>query len=83
MAILRFLKSTILRWGRQTHGQDLIEYALLAAFISLAAYGAATQLGGSLNSWYAAFSNDVAEKEKKSNCSPSGMAHSQGKCHGG
>lgn len=71
------------RWLRQTHAQDLIEYALLSAFISLAAYGAVAQLGGSLNTWYAAFSGDIAEKEKKSNCSASGMAHSQGKCHGG
>jgi Flp pilus assembly pilin Flp len=77
------LHTWLRRWLRQTHGQDLIEYAMPAAFISLAAYGAAGQLGGSLDGWYSAFSRDVAEKEKKSNCSPSGMAHSQGKCHGG
>lgn len=53
---------------------------MLAAFISLAAFGAANLLGGSLNSWYDAFSVDV---EKKSNCSAMGMAKSQGKCHGG
>ncbi len=32
------------------HGQDLIEYALLAGFISLVAVLAITQVGGGVNS---------------------------------
>ena len=34
------------------HGQDLIEYALLAGFISLVAVLAITQVGGGVNSVY-------------------------------
>ena len=33
-------------------GQDLIEYALLAAFVSLVAIVGATSLGTALNNWY-------------------------------
>ena len=80
---MRVPVSLMRRFLRQTHGQDLMEYALLAAFISLAACAAATGLGGSLNAWYDAFGSEVAEKEHQSNCSPSGIAHSQGRCVSG
>lgn len=33
-------------------GQDLIEYALLAAFVSLIAIAAITSIGSQVNSWY-------------------------------
>jgi Flp pilus assembly pilin Flp len=33
-------------------GQDLIEYALLAAFISIIAVAAITSIGLQVNSWY-------------------------------
>lgn len=64
---------------RETRGQDLIEYALLAAFISLVAYVGAGQLGGAFNDWYAS----MAFQQKKSQCSAQGMIASGGKCHGG
>lgn len=40
-------------------GQDLIEYALLATFVSLVAIVGATALGLSLDSWYSAVSGEV------------------------
>ena len=77
------------RWLRQTRGQDLIEYALLAAFISVTALAAASALGTSVNGWYDAISGVIGGEEessgsgKGSNCSATGMIASQGKCHGG
>ncbi len=46
------MKKLFVRLFVQDEGQDLIEYALLAAFVSLVAAGGATILGGSLNTWY-------------------------------
>jgi Flp pilus assembly pilin Flp len=40
-------------------GQDLIEYGLLAAFISLVVIGAIETMGGALNSAYVSFSEDI------------------------
>jgi pilus assembly protein Flp/PilA len=40
------------RLVRDEQGQDLIEYALLATFVSLVAIAGATALGTSLNNWY-------------------------------
>ena len=40
-------------------GQDLIEYALLGGFVSLAAIAGATALGVSLNDWYNAVATTV------------------------
>ena len=40
------------RFIRDDQGQDLIEYALLGAFVSLAAVAGATVLGTGLNAWY-------------------------------
>ena len=73
------LRPLVRRWLRLTHGQNLIEYALIAAFVSLAAFTAASGLGGSINDWYNAFGGDVAAK---SNCSEKGIAHSGGTCSG-
>jgi Flp pilus assembly pilin Flp len=42
----------ITRFIRDDQGQDLIEYALLGAFVSLAAVAGATILGNGLNNWY-------------------------------
>jgi pilus assembly protein Flp/PilA len=36
------------RFVREAHGQDLIEYALLAGLISLASIAAITTLGGNI-----------------------------------
>ena len=40
-------------------GQDLIEYALLGAFVSLAATAGATILGTGLNNWYRDLGNAI------------------------
>ena len=36
-------------------GQDLIEYALLAAFISIIAVSAITSIGAQVNTWYSSY----------------------------
>ena len=46
------MKNLIVRFVREEEGQDLIEYALLAAFISLAAVLAIQQLGTAVNNVY-------------------------------
>ncbi len=43
----------IKRWLNDETGQDLIEYALLATFISLAAVVAIQSVGPVLQNWYA------------------------------
>lgn len=42
-------RSAFRRLGRGTEGQDLIEYAMLAALVSLIAVGAVTAVGASVN----------------------------------
>jgi pilus assembly protein Flp/PilA len=44
---------------REDAGQDLIEYALLAAFISIVAIAAITSIGGSVNMWYTGFDAQI------------------------
>lgn len=44
----------------QEEGQDLIEYALIAGLLALAAVAALTALGGSIQSMWEALSNAVA-----------------------
>lgn len=68
---------------RRNQGQDLIEYAFVAAFIALMAIAGASSLGVSLNDWFDALTATVGGNEKKSNCSGQGMISSGGKCHGG
>ena len=46
------MKNLFNRFVREDQGQDLIEYALLAAFVSLVAAAGATILGTGLNNWY-------------------------------
>ena len=46
------LKALALRLIHDEEGQDLIEYALLATFVSLVAIIAAQALGGALSTWY-------------------------------
>jgi pilus assembly protein Flp/PilA len=46
------MKNLLVRFVREDEGQDLIEYALLAAFISLAAVAAITALGTAVNNVY-------------------------------
>ena len=52
------MKNLFNRFVREDQGQDLIEYALLAAFVSLAAAVGATALGTALNGWF----DEVATK---------------------
>ena len=86
------IRALVRRWFRESHAQDLIEYAILAAFIGLAAYGAMPRLSASLDSWYSVIGDFIGGGEepsdegggtgKTSNCSATGMAKSKGKCHG-
>lgn len=46
------MKSLIVRFVREDAGQDLIEYALLAGFISLVAVVAITNVGTGVNTVY-------------------------------
>ena len=46
------MKNLIARFVRDEQGQDLIEYALLGSFVSLAAYAGATYLGDKYNTWF-------------------------------
>jgi pilus assembly protein Flp/PilA len=53
------MQKLIVRFVREEDGQDLIEYALIATFVSLVAAAGATALGTSLNGWYSAVSGSV------------------------
>lgn len=53
------MKNLIVRFVREEEGQDLIEYALLAAFISLAAVLAIQGLGTAVNSVYNTISSTL------------------------
>jgi pilus assembly protein Flp/PilA len=53
------LKNLVAQFVKDDQGQDLIEYALLATFVSLVAIAGATLLGTALNNWYDAVSDRV------------------------
>ncbi|HEX5109972.1 MAG TPA: Flp family type IVb pilin [Vicinamibacterales bacterium] len=53
------MKNLIARFVRDEQGQDLIEYALLGSFVSLAAYAGATYLGEKYNTWFTAVGDSV------------------------
>ena len=53
------MSSLSMRFIRQTEGQDLIEYALLAALIALAAVAAMTNLGGAINTKFDSVSTSL------------------------
>jgi pilus assembly protein Flp/PilA len=53
------MTNIVTRFVREEQGQDLIEYALIATFVSLVAAAGATLLGTSLNGWYTAVSGKV------------------------
>ena len=53
------MKRLLAQLLRQDDGQDLIEYALLAAFISLIATAAITAIGVRVNSWYVGYADTV------------------------
>ncbi len=53
------MKGLMVRFVREDEGQDLIEYALLASFLSVAAAVGATAAGSALNDWYTALETKV------------------------
>jgi Flp pilus assembly pilin Flp len=53
------MKNLIARFVRDEQGQDLIEYALLGSFVSLAAYAGAQVLGTAYNNWFNAVGDSV------------------------
>lgn len=53
------LKNLFNRLVRDEQGQDLIEYALLATFVSLLAIVGAGLLGTALNNWYSKVASNV------------------------
>jgi len=53
------MKKLIARFVRETEGQDLIEYALLAALIGLATTAAITALSGSLSTEFSKIGSSV------------------------
>jgi pilus assembly protein Flp/PilA len=55
------MKALFNRFVREEEGQDLIEYALLAGFISLAAVAAITAVGTQLNLLYDAVKTQVSD----------------------
>ena len=46
------MKNFIARFVRDDQGQDLIEYVLIATFVSVGALVGAGALGVNLNTWY-------------------------------
>ena len=56
----RAIMALVSRLLHEEAGQDLIEYALLAAFISVAAIAAITTVGTALNSSYQTIQTQVA-----------------------
>ena len=48
------MKSLFVRFVREEAGQDIIEYALLAAFISIVAWSILVTIGGDVKSIYTA-----------------------------
>lgn len=53
------LKNLFTRLAQDDQGQDLIEYALLATFVSLLAIVGAGLLGTALNNWYDKVASNV------------------------
>ena len=53
------MKSLIVRFVREDQGQDLIEYALLATFLSMAAAVGAGLAGDALDAWYTAIGTEI------------------------
>ena len=53
------MKNLIARFVRDEQGQDLIEYALLAGFISLAVVTAVTSVGTALSGLYDGVEDEV------------------------
>jgi len=59
------MKTSVLRLVRDDAGQDLIEYALLAAFIALACVAAMTLVGGGINTLFTKINSDLNDAATK------------------
>lgn len=55
------MKALLKRFVKEDQGQDLIEYALLAGFISLVAVGMITSVGSGVNNVYSSINAQVAD----------------------
>ena len=55
------MKALLVRFLHEEEGQDLIEYALLATFVSLVAAVGANLLGTALNNWYGSVASNVED----------------------
>jgi Flp pilus assembly pilin Flp len=53
------MKSLLKKFVKETEGQDLIEYALLAALIALGVTGGMRYVAGKLNTEFSAIGNSV------------------------
>jgi Flp pilus assembly pilin Flp len=53
------MRRLVIRVVHEDAGQDLIEYALLAGFISLVAITAITSIGTQINAWYVGYDATV------------------------
>jgi pilus assembly protein Flp/PilA len=65
MADMERLTAFASRLLQDDSGQDLIEYALLATFVSLVAIAGATLLGTALDNWYSAVTDKVDDAAAK------------------
>jgi Flp pilus assembly pilin Flp len=54
------MRRLVVRALREEDAQDLIEYAMLAAFVSLVAVVSITGIGAQVNNWYQGYANTVA-----------------------
>lgn len=59
------MKTFLVRLLREEDGQDLIEYALLAAFIALAATAAMILVGGGINTLFTKVNKDLTDAAAK------------------
>jgi len=60
------MKSVFVRFVREEEGQDIIEYALLAAFISIVAWGILVNVGNDVKSIYTNVKASTADAVTKS-----------------
>lgn len=54
------MKQFVAQFVREDHGQDLIEYAFLAAFIALVVWGSIQTLGNNLNTRFNTIATSVS-----------------------
>ena len=54
------MKQIITKFIADEQGQDIIEYALLGTFVSIAAYEGATALATGYNSWFSDIAGAVS-----------------------